>query len=454
MTESQEQPPLSPELRDAVAAILEIGLAFKILPPKPVPDSTIEAVAPLMWTSEEVALVDSGQGGITTLTSPQQHSTTVSSSSCIQDMKAARVTACVACRTLHKKCAGEAICSRCKRRGIPCVYDTHDHGVSSSIVTPDGSLVKSVQDTIAAPPKKKRSRNVMEGGGETFCKKTFLFLRSAHFLCYLVDWKPIKAVSCKHCYLKKIKCDKQRPTCSGCMKRGAPCEYIAVGSNEAGLVKKLCVGERVKSPDANALPAFEDVDSAVEYSPSIASAQFERTPSPAGSKLMNVPSPQWTTSTTNTMQKSPPPTTQKQTQQALETVAHANGKSLVDIVMDRLANSSSTNSKKRLRCGKLWCNDPATNLRLYFCPVCKKEYKTSNGLKYHLNGHEAGSFPEGWYWVNGDDDDAEDGEKKAFPCRLDGCRNSYTSLGGLKYHREKNHGGFVNIVKQSESVII
>ncbi|KAJ3026768.1 UNVERIFIED_CONTAM: hypothetical protein HDU68_005114 [Siphonaria sp. JEL0065] len=431
MAESQEQTPLSPEIRDAVAAILEIGLAFKILPPKPDREATTDAVTQLTWMSEEVALVDSPEG-IRTPTSPQQNSTSQSSSSFTQDSKAARVIACVACRTLHKKCDGETLCSRCKRRGIACVYHTHDHGTISSIVSPDGSLVESdgipLQDTMTAPPKKKRSRNVTEGG---------------------VDWKPVKAVSCKHCYLKKIKCDKQRPTCSGCMKRGVPCEYIAVGSNEAGLVKKSCVGEGVKSPDTNALPSFEDVDSAVEYSPSIPSAQFERTPSPADSKLLNVSIPKWPT--TNTIQTAK---TLKQTQQALETAGHANGKALVDTVMDRLAKSSSANCKKRLRCGKLWCLDPATKLRLYFCPVCKKEYKTSNGLKYHLNGHEAGSFPEGWYWVNGDDEDAEDVEKKAFPCLLDGCRNSYTSLGGLKYHREKNHSGFVNIVKQSDGVIM
>ncbi|KAI9341164.1 hypothetical protein BDR26DRAFT_860736 [Obelidium mucronatum] len=131
-------------------------------------------------------------------------------------------------------------------------------------------------------------------------------------------------------------------------------------------------------------------------------------------------------------------------------------KPLAEIILDRLHKSKpmTENTRKRLRCGKLWCLDPITQEKIYICPVCAKEYKTSNGLKYHLNGHAAESFPQGYFWkrMNVDAEEEEDEkekgkkelmqeEKKAFQCMVEGCQNSYASLGGLKYHRQKRHGG-------------
>ncbi|TPX56445.1 hypothetical protein CcCBS67573_g09346 [Chytriomyces confervae] len=35
----------------------------------------------------------------------------------------------------------------------------------------------------------------------------------------------VRAVSCKSCHLRKIKCDKEKPSCSHCVDRKQPCEY-------------------------------------------------------------------------------------------------------------------------------------------------------------------------------------------------------------------------------------
>ncbi|KAJ3383493.1 hypothetical protein HDU84_003579 [Entophlyctis sp. JEL0112] len=134
-----------------------------------------------------------------------------------------------------------------------------------------------------------------------------------------------------------------------------------------------------------------------------------------------------------------------------------NGKSLTDLVIARLpalpvsniaATASIVSQRRRLSCGMLWIVDPATRERVFVCPACSKEYRTANGLKYHLNTFcdDIEKFPQGWYWdrnCNNPNHDTsariQDQPAKPFRCSFPECKHSYSSNGGLKYHMMHAH---------------
>ncbi|KAJ3140853.1 hypothetical protein HK100_008728 [Physocladia obscura] len=236
--------------------------------------------------------------------------------------------------------------------------------------------------------------------------------------------KPIKALNCKYCYSKKIKCSRTRPSCEGCVKRGLSCEYYSADSSMP--VKQSpskFFAERKSSIAAGSEYHYgAEINSLVTVPP-----QFQNIQVALPIARMDVK-------------------TRKIARLAAET-AHAlatTGKTLARLVVDRLYITSPVPSKTRLTCGKLWIIDPKTLDRVYICPACEKTYSTANGLKYHLGQHDA--FPNGLYYKSDEAEDEEMGEcgdeeaRKAFECtHNDGCRNSYGSLGGLKYHLEHAH---------------
>ncbi|KAJ3406147.1 hypothetical protein HDU80_000074 [Chytriomyces hyalinus] len=112
--------------------------------------------------------------------------------------------------------------------------------------------------------------------------------------------------------------------------------------------------------------------------------------------------------------------------------------SLADIVLDKLPRVKP-GIQKRIKCGKLWILDPETAEKVYFCPICRKDYTTANGLKYHLSLHtDFHNMPPGYYWSK---ESATEDLTKVFQCTVEPCRKAYSTLAGLKYHMGKGKHG-------------
>ncbi|KAI8615938.1 hypothetical protein BC830DRAFT_1120216 [Chytriomyces sp. MP71] len=125
-------------------------------------------------------------------------------------------------------------------------------------------------------------------------------------------------------------------------------------------------------------------------------------------------------------------------QAALTKGALANGSTLAELVIDRLPKVKE-GEEKRLKLGSLSILDPDSAEKRFFCPVCKKEYKNANGLKYHLNHSHTkpNELPEGYYFGK-KKKEAED-MSKPFVCPISTCGKRYKNLNGLKYHTEHGH---------------
>ncbi|KAJ3023865.1 UNVERIFIED_CONTAM: hypothetical protein HDU68_008434 [Siphonaria sp. JEL0065] len=426
--------------------------------------------------------------------------------------------------------------------------------------------------------------------------------------CAGIPWNSVKAVSCKSCYTKKLRCDKERPSCSACVKRNLPCEYplgfaTTSPTSSSPISKKQKNNDEPAAADSSSfshiepfpgtgalLPATEPLNIAAILVPQLNSvisdlvnkeamkrdpsetatnleqlkqqmttlisdvvaqqqqlqqqqqqeqqqdsssvaaskrkridvlaAELEEQSSQKQISLINAVPPivvpshkihrsspldenrQLKSSPTRSFRapiipptsspkavlpvptlasvKPPQPletpsirsatlfqpsdapqhvapiirppvppqlTQQEETpiQQASEAIT-----TLADIVIGRLP-SVKEGSFKKLSCSNLWIIDPDTSDKVYFCPACKKDYKTANGLKYHLGQHvDANEFPRGYYWLkrtgSGGKEDGESvvnadagGTSKAYACTVDGCMNEYSSLGGLKYHIFHGH---------------
>ncbi|KAJ3194665.1 Transcriptional regulator of ribosomal biogenesis proteins [Entophlyctis luteolus] len=129
-------------------------------------------------------------------------------------------------------------------------------------------------------------------------------------------------------------------------------------------------------------------------------------------------------------------TVAEQAAQTLEALRE--GATLADIVIRRLPKVKA-GEERRLKLGSLSILDPHTLDKRFFCPVCKKEYKNANGLKYHLNhSHvEPNELPAGYYFGK-KKKEAED-MSKPFVCTVRKCGKRYKNLNGLKYHIEHGH---------------
>ncbi|KAJ3127340.1 hypothetical protein HK100_009798 [Physocladia obscura] len=162
----------------------------------------------------------------------------------------------------------------------------------------------------------------------------------------------------------------------------------------------------------------------------------------------------------------------------------SSGKTLADIVIEGLKPVKPPGAVKRLRCSVLWVWNPETGERVFICPCCRRDYSTANGLKYHIQmfhgdvgaggddeevaedeggeGGEAaaaraaarGDLPKGYYWSlkkkKGAVNIVASGEKGAsgqhqqrFECLAYGCKKSYGTLQGLKYHTTHGHASDV-----------
>ncbi|KAI9341165.1 hypothetical protein BDR26DRAFT_860739 [Obelidium mucronatum] len=182
---------LSPELQAAVSAILEIGLEFKVhlhhppLPFKTAVDdegnpSTCYSVAP----------------PTTTAASPWDPDIQKQSPSYLL-IPTPRITACIACRAIHRKCSssgggGTATqpCSRCVKQKLECVYTTTTDSFAPSVSRDGLSTKRSAnlvsgsfdeggdqmgleQDTCTAvPPLEKRKKQQIESKGKK--KKVYI----------------------------------------------------------------------------------------------------------------------------------------------------------------------------------------------------------------------------------------------------------------------------------------
>ncbi|KAI9341168.1 hypothetical protein BDR26DRAFT_918509 [Obelidium mucronatum] len=438
-----------------------------------------------------------------------------------------RTVSCSVCRHYRKRCdLLLPSCSRCLKRNAVCDYGS----ATVHISTTSGSAKIEVSKL---PPK-------------------------------VIPWSPVKAVSCKYCYTKKLKCDKEKPSCGGCVKRSLSCEYTTNSSTTSlspmivrqGLADNESfssssssqtgmVGVHAPAAPSSTSATFDIASILVPQLNNVISHLVEKeaqkdTTTPATitnleqlkqemSKLITeavsqhtggtssfassqAPNPelllkrkrsidddsvshtqlpnlsqvpilsqQTTPSPHQPLPQSlhhlilptPPSPTKTLTQTTkIEPLVHQAAAeattSLADIVIGRLPVVKPGSPMKRLTCARLWIIDPDTSEKVYFCPACKKDYKTSNGLKYHLGQHsDASEFPTGYYWdkaslggsavptasagvmplsdmVVGSEDNGMEGRRnggpsKAYSCTVEGCMNEYSSLGGLKYHILHGH---------------
>ncbi|KAJ3065778.1 hypothetical protein HDU99_004060, partial [Rhizoclosmatium hyalinum] len=119
-----------------------------------------------------------------------------------------RPLACTSCRKSRKKCDSRVPqCTRCLEKGVACVY-------IDTVAEPDAFASSSSNATSSTPLNRSASEAQLDRG--------FFQIR--------------RAVSCRCCYAKKLKCDKAKPSCGGCIKKGLVCTYhpalVEVGSAE------------------------------------------------------------------------------------------------------------------------------------------------------------------------------------------------------------------------------
>ncbi|ORY36682.1 hypothetical protein BCR33DRAFT_770165 [Rhizoclosmatium globosum] len=137
----------------------------------------------------------------------QQRTPTPPLQSPVQD-HGSRPLACTSCRKSRKKCDSRVPqCTRCLEKGVACVY-------IDTVAEPDAFASSSSNATSSVPLNRSASEAQLDRG--------FFQIR--------------RAVSCRCCYAKKLKCDKAKPSCGGCIKKGLVCTYhpalVEVGSTE------------------------------------------------------------------------------------------------------------------------------------------------------------------------------------------------------------------------------
>ncbi|KAI8613598.1 hypothetical protein BC830DRAFT_1170115 [Chytriomyces sp. MP71] len=324
--------------------------------------------------------------------------------------------------------------------------------------------------------------------------------------------KTRRHAACTTCHTKKTKCDMRKPACTNCLDRNKPCVYplppphggdgeprkmhftlprggpapfearvvplpglprahaaAAVAGAQGGVVKEnegrrgACspdpgyfTSSGAESGDPLSSPLLRDASLQAPLATTFPSAQLLAEQDPLSHALLTIPSspriyspayfesdPAFSTRFTSKKDL-------KQASTTASLLASHPHLSLADLVLDRLPRNKPGAPRRRLRCGKLWILDPETAEKVYFCPLCSKNYSTGNGLKYHLSLHapeEVAQIPGGWFWSR-----EVDVENKAFCCVVEGCGKSYSSGAGLKYHLAKNVHGPVSRGHQSRGV--
>ncbi|KAJ3067036.1 hypothetical protein HDU98_009750, partial [Podochytrium sp. JEL0797] len=319
----------------------------------------------------------------------------------------------------------------------------------------------------------------------------------------VIPWTAVKAVSCKNCHTKKLRCDKLRPACSSCVKRSTGCEYVSTPTSLQSSSSSDKEKSSIPTGDRN-ISEMASLTSTARSSSnnSISSSSGNQTSFGISSLLLpplltgappkldlNLTSPIQNiqrlqqqmlllasgtaedhpaiTPTSASLQpqhpdlkrkrqksETPPPQSETNTPTSTKLIKQSSATltNLADQVIARLQQTPSSSSSSdptftRLTCAKLWIIDPSTHEKIYFCPVCKKDYKTANGLKYHLGQHPSSDLPAGYYWHKpstngnssnpGDPDESDNNASTPGPsysCKVLGCHNEYSSSGGLRYH--------------------
>ncbi|KAJ3129940.1 hypothetical protein HK100_008336, partial [Physocladia obscura] len=114
--------------------------------------------------------------------------------------------------------------------------------------------------------------------------------------------------------------------------------------------------------------------------------------------------------------------------------------------------SNQPGNRRRFRLNLLSILPAGAHEKRYVCPVCGKDYKNANGVKYHLIKFHADGLgiPPIVYGDDVNDEDDCDvsfegpisqGETASleYHCFLEGCENIYKSVNGLRYHVKSIH---------------
>ncbi|KAI8618077.1 hypothetical protein BC830DRAFT_28831 [Chytriomyces sp. MP71] len=159
-----------------------------------------------------------------------------------------RPTPCAGCREWRRKCNLGNPCERCLERGIDCVYvrDKPDsrRSVSGGLVsaglppppqvdqhqTHNQDQLPKVWNPMAITTIIDQNagfcsslRGVGTGSPSSTTRSSPLTSQPTN---NTGRQRPaVRAVSCKSCHQRKIKCDKLKPSCSTCSDRGQACEY-------------------------------------------------------------------------------------------------------------------------------------------------------------------------------------------------------------------------------------
>ncbi|KAI8616530.1 hypothetical protein BC830DRAFT_195613 [Chytriomyces sp. MP71] len=159
-----------------------------------------------------------------------------------------RPTPCAGCREWRRKCNLGNPCERCLERGIDCVYvrDKPDsrRSVSGGLVSagipppPQGGQPQNHKlnqfpkswnpmaiTNIIDEDAGSSSSYLGAGTGSPSSTTRSSPLTSQPTTSTGRQRPAVRAVSCKSCHQRKIKCDKLKPSCSTCSDRGQACEY-------------------------------------------------------------------------------------------------------------------------------------------------------------------------------------------------------------------------------------
>ncbi|KAJ3236665.1 hypothetical protein HDU78_004490 [Chytriomyces hyalinus] len=247
-----------------------------------------------------------------------------------------------------------------------------------------------------------------------------------------------RTVSCANCHSAKRKCDRIRPSCTGCIKRSIQCEYLLDQLRVAPIIHSSVPGSgqlrlRQAAPPLAQSNIWNSPVTPLMMSPeTIFSQDGSANPAAAELEKQMHAKPKKATSAAIPRVKQDTP----------DTLIAGPGQDPVAMILDRLAKSRHPNQPaKKLALKLLAVVDSETGNKVFHCISCRKRYFTSSGLRYHLNeehdeSDQQATFPAGYYWM---DKKKASGGDVGFTCPVEGCDKRYTALSGLKYHSAHAH---------------
>ncbi|KAI9341157.1 hypothetical protein BDR26DRAFT_860710 [Obelidium mucronatum] len=269
---------------------------------------------------------------------------------------------CDSCRVARKRCDTlKPACSRCVARGGACRY---------SSAPP--ALLLSAQSPPAANENSKNENNKNENKNENENKNKKNKSEKA-------------AKACLWCHRKKTRCDMRRPQCKTCAAKARVCEYASAGvTREVPLkldMRVIPVGDDCHEEEMLREEAHKRLLVRARLDSLIGELAAADDSDPTPPALVSPSSESSASSTSSASSAISASLSDYSSQHYPLPLSHSSNLALANVVVARFPPKPPGSPLVKLSCGKLWIEDPVTSEKFYFCPACKKEYGTANGLK-------------------------------------------------------------------------